>query len=81
MGFFNYFFHIFSAGLVLNQTCQLYLTVTSLFCSFNAGSQGSDGAGGALMVLPGLLMEEGIKLLKESAKRPECIVNIRGFVI
>lgn len=60
-----------------NQTCQLYLTVTSLFCSFNAGSKSSDSA----ECLPGLLMEEGIKLLKESAKRPECIVNIRGFVI
>lgn len=45
--------------------------------SFSAGSKGSDGTEG----LPGLLMEEGIKLLKESTKRPECIVNIRGFVI
>uniref|UniRef100_A0A9J8BQ16 NACHT, LRR and PYD domains-containing protein 3-like n=1 Tax=Cyprinus carpio carpio TaxID=630221 RepID=A0A9J8BQ16_CYPCA len=43
--------------------------------SFNAGLKGSDGTEG----LPGLLMEEGIKLLKESTKRPECIVNIRGF--
>uniref|UniRef100_A0A9J8CHZ7 NACHT, LRR and PYD domains-containing protein 3-like n=1 Tax=Cyprinus carpio carpio TaxID=630221 RepID=A0A9J8CHZ7_CYPCA len=42
--------------------------------SFNAGLKGSDGTEG----LPGLLMEEGIKLLKESTKRPECIVNIRG---
>lgn len=52
-------------------------TVTSLFCSFDAGSKGSEGA----EWFPGLLMEEGIKLLKESSKRPECIVNIRGFVI
>ncbi|KAL1280828.1 hypothetical protein QQF64_015428 [Cirrhinus molitorella] len=43
--------------------------------SFDAGSKASDGA----EWLPGLLMEEGIKILKESAKRPECIVNIRGF--
>lgn len=49
----------------------------SLFCSFHAGLWGSEGG----KWLPGLLMEEGIKLLKESAKRPECIVNIRGFVI
>lgn len=45
--------------------------------SFDAGSRGPDGA----EWLPGLLMEEGIKLLKESTKRPECNVNIRGFVI
>lgn len=60
--------------LFLVESCPILAVI-----SFNAGSQGSDGAGGALMVLPGLLMEEGIKLLKESAKRPECIVNIRGF--
>ncbi|XP_026100400.1 NACHT, LRR and PYD domains-containing protein 3-like isoform X1 [Carassius auratus] len=43
--------------------------------SFDAGSRGSDGA----EWLPGLLMEEGIKLLKKSTKRPECNVNIRGI--
>ncbi|XP_021323557.2 NACHT, LRR and PYD domains-containing protein 1 homolog isoform X2 [Danio rerio] len=43
--------------------------------NFHAGSWCSDG----VKWLPGLLLEEGIKLLKESAKRPECIVNIRGF--
>ncbi|XP_067218872.1 NACHT, LRR and PYD domains-containing protein 1 homolog [Chanodichthys erythropterus] len=43
--------------------------------SFHAGLWGSEGG----QWLAGLLMEEGIKLLKESAKRPECIVNIRGF--
>ncbi|KAK7163535.1 hypothetical protein R3I93_007556 [Phoxinus phoxinus] len=43
--------------------------------SFHAGSWGSDGT----KWLPGLLMEEGIKLLKESAKPSECIVNIIGF--
>ncbi|XP_043074850.1 NACHT, LRR and PYD domains-containing protein 1 homolog [Puntigrus tetrazona] len=43
--------------------------------SFDAGSKGSDG----VEWLPGLLMEEGIKLLKESTKRPDCTVVIRGF--
>ncbi|XP_067308682.1 NACHT, LRR and PYD domains-containing protein 1 homolog [Pseudorasbora parva] len=42
--------------------------------SFHAGSWGADGD----KWLPGLLMEDGIKLLEESAKRSECIVNIRG---
>ncbi|XP_056336142.1 NACHT, LRR and PYD domains-containing protein 1 homolog [Danio aesculapii] len=50
-------------------------TPTLAVINFHAGSWGSDGA----KWLPGLLLEEGIKLLKESAKRPECIVTIRGF--
>ncbi|XP_056600643.1 NACHT, LRR and PYD domains-containing protein 1 homolog isoform X2 [Triplophysa dalaica] len=43
--------------------------------SFNAGSWSSDDA----TWLPGRLLEEGLRLLKESPKHPQCTLNIKGF--